>query len=198
MDLVMTPVPPGHGDGAGPAARRAARRPRCGADPRVVEAYLGGASHDARRSPSRRSWPATSPGCRSCTAPRSASRAARSSRILGPNGAGKSTLVKAMAGLVPVVGGRVRLRRARRSPRVPAHRLVARGPRLRAADRERLRQPRRSRRISSSPRPLLRSPRGERLAAAVRALPRPRAPAPACRPGGCRAGSGRCWRWRAR
>ena len=46
--------------------------------------------------------------------------------ILGPNGAGKSTLVKAVAGLVPVSAGRVRLA-ADDITGVPAHRLVHRG-----------------------------------------------------------------------
>ena len=47
--------------------------------------------------------------------------------MLGPNGAGKSTLVKAVAGLVPVSSGRVRPARARRSPGGAAHRLVHEG-----------------------------------------------------------------------
>jgi len=46
--------------------------------------------------------------------------------ILGPNGAGKSTLVKAVAGLVPVSGGRVLLGGVDIT-RVPAHRLVHTG-----------------------------------------------------------------------
>lgn len=46
--------------------------------------------------------------------------------ILGPNGAGKSTLIKAIAGLVPVSGGRVRLTGAEITA-VPAHKLVGFG-----------------------------------------------------------------------
>jgi len=46
--------------------------------------------------------------------------------ILGPNGAGKSTLVKAVAGLVPVTAGRVRLH-GQDITRVPAHRMVFEG-----------------------------------------------------------------------
>lgn len=46
--------------------------------------------------------------------------------ILGPNGAGKSTLVKAVAGLVPVTSGRVRLH-GQDITRTPAHRLVFEG-----------------------------------------------------------------------
>lgn len=46
--------------------------------------------------------------------------------ILGPNGAGKSTLVKAVAGLVPITGGRVLLH-GQDITRVPAHRLVFEG-----------------------------------------------------------------------
>ncbi len=46
--------------------------------------------------------------------------------ILGPNGAGKSTLVKAVAGLVPVTAGSVRLGE-QDITRVPAHRLGALG-----------------------------------------------------------------------
>jgi len=46
--------------------------------------------------------------------------------ILGPNGAGKSTLVKAVAGLVPVTGGRSLLF-GQDITRVPAHRMVFQG-----------------------------------------------------------------------
>lgn len=46
--------------------------------------------------------------------------------ILGPNGAGKSTLVKAIAGLVPVSGGRVRLRGEDITAR-PPHLMVRSG-----------------------------------------------------------------------
>ena len=46
--------------------------------------------------------------------------------VLGPNGAGKSTLVKAVAGLVPVSAGRVRLL-GQDITRVPAHRMVFEG-----------------------------------------------------------------------
>ncbi|KNZ34040.1 MAG: branched-chain amino acid ABC transporter ATP-binding protein [Methylibium sp. NZG] len=46
--------------------------------------------------------------------------------ILGPNGAGKSTLVKAVAGLVPISGGRVLLH-GDDITRVPAHQMVHRG-----------------------------------------------------------------------
>jgi branched-chain amino acid transport system ATP-binding protein len=46
--------------------------------------------------------------------------------ILGPNGAGKSTLVKAVAGLVPITGGRVLLH-GEDITRVPAHQLVFEG-----------------------------------------------------------------------
>ena len=46
--------------------------------------------------------------------------------ILGPNGAGKSTFVKAVAGLVPVTAGEVRLQ-GRDITRVPAHRMVFEG-----------------------------------------------------------------------
>ena len=46
--------------------------------------------------------------------------------IIGPNGAGKSTLVKAIAGLVTVSGGSVRLAGSEIT-NLPAHRLPARG-----------------------------------------------------------------------
>ena len=46
--------------------------------------------------------------------------------ILGPNGAGKSTLVKAVAGLVPVTGGRSLLF-GQDITHVPAHRMVFEG-----------------------------------------------------------------------
>ena len=46
--------------------------------------------------------------------------------IIGPNGAGKSTLVKAVAGLVPISGGRVLLLDDDIT-RVPAHDMVHRG-----------------------------------------------------------------------
>ncbi len=46
--------------------------------------------------------------------------------VLGPNGAGKSTVVKALAGLVPVAGGTVRLAGADVT-RVPAHRRLGLG-----------------------------------------------------------------------
>ena len=43
--------------------------------------------------------------------------------ILGPNGAGKSTLIKAIAGLVPISSGTVRLR-GEDITRLPAHKMV--------------------------------------------------------------------------
>jgi branched-chain amino acid transport system ATP-binding protein len=46
--------------------------------------------------------------------------------MLGPNGSGKSTLVKAIAGLVPVTAGTIRLF-GREVTGVPAHRLVREG-----------------------------------------------------------------------
>ena len=46
--------------------------------------------------------------------------------IIGPNGAGKSTLVKAIAGLVTVSAGSVRLAGSEIA-NLPAHRLPARG-----------------------------------------------------------------------
>ena len=46
--------------------------------------------------------------------------------LLGPNGAGKSTLIKAMAGLVPVFDGQVRLA-GEDITGVPAHRIARRG-----------------------------------------------------------------------
>ncbi len=46
--------------------------------------------------------------------------------LLGPNGAGKSTLIKAMAGLVPIAAGHVRLRGADIT-RGAAHAMVRRG-----------------------------------------------------------------------
>jgi len=46
--------------------------------------------------------------------------------VLGPNGAGKSTFVKAIAGLVPISGGRVRLGAADIT-RMPAHRRLGAG-----------------------------------------------------------------------
>ncbi len=46
--------------------------------------------------------------------------------VFGPNGAGKSTLVKAVAGLVPVSGGRVMFGGADITG-APAHRLIHRG-----------------------------------------------------------------------
>jgi branched-chain amino acid transport system ATP-binding protein len=46
--------------------------------------------------------------------------------VLGPNGAGKSTLIKAIAGLVPVVSGRIRLG-GREITALPAHLLVRHG-----------------------------------------------------------------------
>ena len=46
--------------------------------------------------------------------------------ILGPNGAGKSSLVKAVAGLVPISGGR-NLLAGRDITRTPAHRMVFEG-----------------------------------------------------------------------
>ena len=91
--------------------------------------------------------------------------------LLGPNGAGKSTLVKAIAGLVPVHSGQVRLAGAEINRRALAREGAAR-PRLRAADRERLRDaehPREppARRAESCPRPR----RAGRIAALYGAFP---------------------------
>jgi branched-chain amino acid transport system ATP-binding protein len=46
--------------------------------------------------------------------------------LLGPNGAGKSTLIKAIAGLVPITSGTVRLD-DQEITRLPAHTLIRRG-----------------------------------------------------------------------
>ena len=46
--------------------------------------------------------------------------------VLGPNGAGKSTVIKAIAGLVPISGGRVRLG-AEDYTSVPAYEMARRG-----------------------------------------------------------------------
>jgi branched-chain amino acid transport system ATP-binding protein len=46
--------------------------------------------------------------------------------LLGPNGAGKSTLIKAIAGLVPIASGTVRLD-DQEITRLPAHTLIRRG-----------------------------------------------------------------------
>ncbi len=46
--------------------------------------------------------------------------------VFGPNGAGKSTLVKAIAGLVPVSAGAVRLG-SREISQMPAHRMIHEG-----------------------------------------------------------------------
>jgi branched-chain amino acid transport system ATP-binding protein len=46
--------------------------------------------------------------------------------LLGPNGAGKSTLIKAVAGLVPISSGTVRLD-DQEITRLPAHTLIRRG-----------------------------------------------------------------------
>ena len=139
MDLVIEPVPPGDGDGAGPAAdlgrrRRGAARPARGRGLSRRSARVSAAARVAELEA------ATSPACRSCAAHRSALRAGEILAMLGPNGAGKSTLVKAVG------RARAEVRRpgarctAATSPRVPAHRHGARGAGLRAADRERLRQ----------------------------------------------------------
>ncbi len=116
--------------------------------------------------------------------------------VLGPNGAGKSTVVKAMAGLVPVVGGTVRLGGADIT-RMPAHRRLGAGlafvpqtenvfASLSVADNLRI--------------------AGDRLAdrRAARAgsrrsttTSRTSPASAACPPGGCPAGSARCSPWRA-
>jgi branched-chain amino acid transport system ATP-binding protein len=46
--------------------------------------------------------------------------------LLGPNGAGKSTLIKAIAGLVPISAGVVRLH-GEEITRIPAHAMIRRG-----------------------------------------------------------------------
>ena len=46
--------------------------------------------------------------------------------VLGPNGAGKSTLLKAIAGLTPISGGRVKLS-GRDITRLPAHEMIQAG-----------------------------------------------------------------------
>ena len=117
--------------------------------------------------------------------------------VLGPNGSGKSTLVKAIAGLVPVTAGTVRLF-GRDVTGLPAHRLVREGlafvPQTenvfaRLAVWENLE-------LAAAVLPASAAARAHR--GAVRALPRPPAPAPRSRRDACRAASGRCSPWPAR
>ena len=64
--------------------------------------------------------------------------------VIGPNGAGKSTLVKAIAGLVAVSEGSIRLDE-REIANTAAHRLPARGVAYVPQDRQRVRHPHRAR-----------------------------------------------------
>ena len=80
--------------------------------------------------------------------------------VLGPNGAGKSTLIKAIAGLAPVSRARCASTGAT-SRDMPAHRRIARRPRLHAADRERVRRDERRRQSEARRRSCCRS-RGAR------------------------------------
>ena len=172
------PVQPHHGDGAGPAADDRNARTRC-ARSRAWSRPTSAEPARDRRLRVEALEAGYEPGL---PIVRGASLAVEPNEILavlGPNGAGKSTLVKAIAGLVPVAGGRVVLHGREITGRA-AHRLVARGARLRAADRERVRQPL-DRGQSRSRR---RHPESAEKAAAGRSLcavPGPRPPAPAAR-----------------
>ena len=105
------------------------------ADPRVIEAYLGGIDdkplrptrqrerrHDraargqtTSRSPTARSKP--------CARSASRSRPGQIVTVIGPNGAGKSSLLKALIGALPYSRRRVRL------PATDCEHASARGPR---------------------------------------------------------------------
>ncbi len=117
-------VPPGDGHGAGPAAgqrraRRGAARPARGrglSGRRGMTAALSIEKLEAGYEPG-------------LPIVRGASLTIETGEIvaiIGPNGAGKSSLVKAVAGLVPISAGRVRLG-DKDITRVPAHDMVHQG-----------------------------------------------------------------------
>ena len=79
-------------------------------DPRVIEAYLGGARHE-RQTPLLvvdNLVAGYEPGLPIVNGASIHVAAGEIVAVLGPNGAGKSTLIKAIAGLVPISGGSVR------------------------------------------------------------------------------------------
>ena len=109
--------------------------------------------------------------------------------VIGPNGAGKSTLVKAIAGLVAVSDGSIRLddQRDCKYPRPP---VARRRSCLRSPDRQRVRHPHRARESPGRRRAAAAPGRGRALRRGLRRVPAARRNArPAgrtCSPGGQR------------
>ena len=190
------------GDGAAPRRRagRGARNGRRGRSPDAAAARVGAGRARARCSRAVR--------CRASYGSLDVLfgvdaevREGELVALLGTNGAGKSTLLKAVTGLLPPTGGRVVVRRTRRSPDCQPNSVAALGHVTDAGRTRRVPDAHRRREPPAVVLALRKDTTGaeDGARARARAVPGPARARSGRRPGTCPAASSRCSRsrWRS-